>query len=48
MLKQIDFEKTPVVEAVNDILVDASKRGASDVHFDPLEEYMKVRTKVNI
>ncbi len=47
MLKQIDFEKTPVVEAVNDILVDASKRGASDVHFDPLEEYMKVRIRVD-
>lgn len=47
MLKQIDFEKTPVVEAVNDILVDASKRGASDVHFDPLDEYMKVRIRVD-
>lgn len=47
MLKQIDFEKTPVVEAVNDILVDASKRGASDVHFDPLEEYMKVRIRID-
>lgn len=47
MLKQIDFEKTPVVEAVNDILVDASKRGASDVHFDPLSEYMKVRIRVD-
>lgn len=47
MLKQIDFEKTPVVEAVNDILVDASKRGASDIHFDPLEEYMKVRIRID-
>ena len=47
MLKQIDFEKTPVVEAVNDILVDASKRGASDIHFDPLEEYMRVRIRVD-
>jgi type IV pilus assembly protein PilB len=47
MLKQIDFEKTPVVEAVNDILVDASKRGASDIHFDPLEEHMKVRIRID-
>ena len=47
MIKQIDFEKTPVVEAVNDILVDASKRGASDIHFDPLEEYMRVRIRVD-
>lgn len=47
MLRQFDFEKTPVVEAVNDILVDASKRGASDIHFDPLEEYMKVRIRID-
>ena len=47
MLRQIDFEKTPVVEAVNDILVDASKRGASDIHFDPLTEFMKVRIRVD-
>lgn len=47
MLRQIDFEKTPVVEAVNDILVDASKRGASDIHFDPLAEFMKVRIRID-
>ena len=47
MLKTIDFEKTPVVEAVNDILVDASKMGASDIHFDPLEQYMKVRIRID-
>ena len=47
MLRQIDFEKTPVVEAVNDILVDASKRGASDIHFDPLDEYMKARIRID-
>lgn len=47
MIRQIDFEKTPVVEAVNDILVDASKRGASDIHFDPLEEFMKVRIRID-
>lgn len=47
MLKQFDFEKTPVVEVVNDILVEASKMGASDVHFDPLEEYMKARVRID-
>ena len=47
MLRQIDFEKTPVVEALNDILVDASKRGASDIHFDPLEEHMKARIRID-
>ena len=47
MLKKFDFEKTPVVEIVNDILVDASKRGASDIHFDPLEKYMRVRIRID-
>lgn len=47
MLRKIDFEKTPVVEAVNSILVDAAKRGASDIHFDPLPDYMKVRIRID-
>jgi type IV pilus assembly protein PilB len=47
MLKIIDFEKLPVVEAVNDILVDASKRGASDIHFDPQETHMKIRIRID-
>ncbi len=47
MLKTFDFEKMPIVEIVNEILVDASKRGASDVHFDPLEKYMKARIRID-
>lgn len=47
MIKVFDFEKMPVVEIVNDILVDASKRGASDIHFDPLSEYMKIRIRID-
>ncbi len=47
MLKIIDFEKLPVVEAVNDMLVDAAKRGASDIHFDPQEDKMKVRIRID-
>lgn len=47
MLKVYDYEKMPVVEIVNDILVDASKRGASDIHFDPLEKFMKVRIRID-
>lgn len=47
MLKNFDFEKTPVVEIVNEILVDASKRGASDIHFDPQENYVKARIRID-
>ncbi len=47
MLLKFDFDKTPVVEVVNEILLDAAKRGASDVHFDPLQEFMKVRIRID-
>ena len=47
MLKTFDFDKTPVVEIVNEILVDASKRGASDIHFDPHEDSLKTRIRVD-
>ena len=47
MLKTFNFEKTPVVEIVNEILVDASKRGASDIHFDPHDDALKVRIRID-
>ena len=47
MLKKFDFDKMPIVEVVNDILVDASKRGASDIHCDPHEEFMKIRIRID-
>ena len=47
MLKIFDYNKTPIVEVVNEILVDASKRGASDIHCDPLEENMKIRIRID-
>ena len=47
MIKTFDYEKLPVVEVVNEILYDAAKRGASDIHFDPEEEEMVVRIRVD-
>ena len=47
MLKVFDYEKMPVVEVVNEILVDASKRGASDIHFDPYEDFLKIRIRID-
>lgn len=47
MIRQFDFEKMPVVEVVNDIMVDAAKRGASDIHFDPLTDEMKIRIRID-
>lgn len=47
MLKKFDFDKMPVVEVVNEILLDSSKKGASDIHFDPHEDYMKIRIRID-
>ena len=47
MIRQFDFEKVPVVEVVNEILVDASKKGASDIHFDPLNDHMRIRIRID-
>ena len=42
-----DVEDAPVVRFVNKILLDAIKRGASDVHFEPYEKYFRVRTRLD-
>ena len=47
MLKTFDFQNTPVVDIVNDILVDAAKRGASDIHFDPYTDYLLIRIRID-
>ena len=47
MIKIFDFEHMPVVDIVNDILVDATKMGASDIHFDPKEKYMQIRVRID-
>lgn len=47
MLKNFDFEKTPVIELVNEILIDSAKRGASDIHFDPHESFLKTRIRID-
>jgi len=47
MIRQFDFEKVPVVEIVNDIMVDSAKKGASDIHFDPLNDHMKIRIRID-
>ena len=47
MLKVFDYEKMPVVEVVNELLVDAAKRGASDIHLDPHDEFLKLRIRID-
>jgi len=40
-----EIEDAPVVRFVNKVLLDAIKRGASDIHFEPYEKYFRVRTR---
>jgi type IV pilus assembly protein PilB len=40
-------DDTPVVKFVNKILVDAIKRGASDIHFEPYEHEYRVRFRMD-
>jgi type IV pilus assembly protein PilB len=47
MLKTFDFDRIPIVEVVNEILLDAVKRNASDIHFDPYEDFLKVRIRID-
>ena len=37
----------PVVRFVNKVLLDAIKRGASDIHFEPYEKTFRVRTRLD-
>ncbi len=42
-----DVEDAPVVRFVNKIMLDAIKRGASDIHFEPYEKVYRVRTRLD-
>jgi len=42
-----DIEDAPVVRFVNKVLLDAIKRGASDIHFEPYEKQFRVRTRLD-
>lgn len=47
MQNSIDFVNTPVVDAVNKIILDSAKMGASDIHFDHYDECLKVRIRID-
>jgi len=42
-----ETETAPVVKLVNLILLDAIKRGASDIHIEPYEKILRVRYRVD-
>ena len=42
-----DGDDAPVIQLVNDILVDAFKIGASDIHIEPLELSVRIRYRID-
>jgi type IV pilus assembly protein PilB len=40
-------DDTPVVRFINKILLDAIKKGASDIHFEPYEKRYRVRLRID-
>ena len=46
-MKEFDFEKVPIVEIANEILLDGVKKGASDIHFDPTKDGINIRMRVD-
>ena len=41
------IDDTPVVRFINKILLDAIKKGASDIHFEPYEKRYRVRLRID-
>jgi len=46
-ITRADVEDAPVVRFVNKVLLDAIKKGASDIHFEPYEKTFRVRTRMD-
>jgi len=42
-VSRADIDDAPVVRFVNKVMLDAIKRGASDIHFEPYEKYYRIR-----
>jgi type IV pilus assembly protein PilB len=42
-----DVEDAPIVRFVNKIMIDAIRRGASDIHFEPYEKIYRVRYRMD-
>jgi type IV pilus assembly protein PilB len=40
-----DVDDAPIVRFVNKVMVDAIKRGASDIHFEPYEKHFRIRLR---
>ena len=47
LFRDFDYENKPVVEIVNEMIIDAINKKASDIHFDPTENDLNVRIRID-
>ncbi len=47
MFNTYDFDNKPIVDIVNEIIIDAVNHGASDIHFDPTPDGINVRIRID-
>ena len=47
MFRDFDYENKPVVDIVNEMIIDAINKKASDIHFDPTEDSLNVRIRID-
>ncbi len=47
MFREFDYDNKPIVDIVNDMIIDAVKSGGSDIHFDPTETDLVVRIRID-
>src|SRR5215470_4660767 len=44
-ISSADIDDAPIVRFVNKVMLDAIKRGASDIHFEPYEKHFRIRLR---
>ncbi|MBN1433822.1 type IV-A pilus assembly ATPase PilB [Candidatus Fermentibacterales bacterium] len=42
-----ELADSPVVKLVNSVIADAVRRGASDIHFEPFEKFIRIRYRID-
>lgn len=46
-MREFDFEKMPIVEIANEIIMDAVRKNASDIHMDPTKDGIRIRIRID-
>ena len=47
MFREFDYDNKPVVDIVNEMIIGAVNHGGSDIHFDPTEDELNVRIRID-